>query len=424
MTSSNKQKVLVVSHGHPEYSTGGAELAAYNLFNALKKHTRIESVTFLAGSQSNSISPGSIMMLRENEYLWRQVEMDWFRLRSGAPTSITSTFRDFLRSIKPDIVFVHHFAHLGIELFREIKTTCPQSRLVLTFHEFVAICNRNGQMVKTQSKKLCYSESIQACNVCFPEFSQEDFWLRKHFIQRSMENVDRFISPSQFLLDRYISWGVPKEFSYVIENGQRPKRSPNAPLLRSVPLQKRSTDYSNRFGYFGQATEYKGIDIFLEGIYHIPKNLRQSMLFEIHCANLDHQGDWFKKRLAELSTPLREEGTLRWVGSYDQHELSERMGNVGWIVVPSIWWENSPMVIQEAFTNSRPVICSNIGGMAEKVGDRFNGLHFSARNPIDLAEKIITAASEPGLWSALCANIEPTMSMERYAEEYMRVANS
>ena len=43
------------------------------------------------------------------------------------------------------------------------------------------------------------------------------------------------------------------------------------------------------------------------------------------------------------------------------------MSEIDWVVVPSRWWENSPLVIQEAFMHGRPVICSGIGGMAEKV---------------------------------------------------------
>jgi len=57
------------------------------------------------------------------------------------------------------------------------------------------------------------------------------------------------------------------------------------------------------------------------------------------------------------------------------------MAAVDWVVVPSIWWENSPLVIQEAFAHGRPVICSDIGGMAEKVAHEKNGLHFRANDP-------------------------------------------
>ena len=52
------------------------------------------------------------------------------------------------------------------------------------------------------------------------------------------------------------------------------------------------------------------------------------------------------------------------------------MRSVDWVIMPSVWWENSPIVIQEAFFHGRPIISSNIGGMAEKITDDVDGLHF------------------------------------------------
>ena len=70
-------------------------------------------------------------------------------------------------------------------------------------------------------------------------------------------------------------------------------------------------------------------------------------------------------------------------------------------MVPSIWWENSPLVIQEAFLHGRPVICSDIGGMAEKVDHDVNGLHFPVGDPDALARTIQRAAIDQGCGSAL-----------------------
>ena len=61
------------------------------------------------------------------------------------------------------------------------------------------------------------------------------------------------------------------------------------------------------------------------------------------------------------------------------------MNSVDLVLVPSIWWENSPMVIQEALRNRRPVVCSDIGGMAEKVVDGRDGFSFPVGNPVALA---------------------------------------
>ncbi len=57
---------------------------------------------------------------------------------------------------------------------------------------------------------------------------------------------------------------------------------------------------------------------------------------------------------------------VRFYGAYQNAEMPRLMQSVDWVVMPSIWWENSPIVIQEALHHRRPVICSNIGGMAEK----------------------------------------------------------
>jgi glycosyltransferase involved in cell wall biosynthesis len=90
------------------------------------------------------------------------------------------------------------------------------------------------------------------------------------------------------------------------------------------------------------------------------------------------------------------------------------MSKIDWVVVPSTWWENSPLVIQEAFGHGKPIICSDIGGMAEKVTDGVNGLHFRARDPDDLAQKLEEAATTPGLWDQLRKGIPPVYQMDRH----------
>jgi hypothetical protein len=52
----------------------------------------------------------------------------------------------------------------------------------------------------------------------------EDFWLRKHYFQSHFELVDQFVSPSEFLRQRYIAWGLQPEQIVVIENGQSASR--------------------------------------------------------------------------------------------------------------------------------------------------------------------------------------------------------
>ena len=109
------------------------------------------------------------------------------------------------------------------------------------------------------------------------------------------------------------------------------------------------------------------------------------------------------------------------VGKYRPPDVAQLMRDIDWVVVPSIWWENSPLVIQEAFLNRRPVICSNIGGMAEKVTDGVNGLHFRVGDPQSLAQAIRRAVETPGLWDEVCAGIPVIYSLEEQVLKLSRL---
>ena len=411
-----KQRILVVSHGHPDFSLGGAEIAAYNLFEAFKNNDDVEDTWFLARADRGRGVTGQIHKRRDNEYLWEQGVADWHLMKSAHQESITTWFVDLLKSLKPTIVHIHHYAHIGLEFIRAIKKYDSSIKVYLTLHEYMAICKHNGQMVKTgEGMKLCSSESFDECRGCFPEHTAEDFWLRKHTFKSTFDLADGFISPSEFLRQRYIDWGVNENEIVVIENGQS-----NLPPLEPRAIQEGET--RNRFGFFGQVNPYKGIDILLEALRSMSKEERKQVLVEIHGANIEAQSGEFQIKIKKLAKKLIAEGCLRWVGPYRPDEQRNRLQEVDWVVVPSIWWENSPMVIQEAFTAGRPLIVSNIGGMAEKVDDGVNGLHFSARNPQSLAKVMLNATSKT-LWMKLSENIKAPISYADCAIEHLNFFN-
>ena len=105
---------------------------------------------------------------------------------------------------------------------------------------------------------------------------------------------------------------------------------------------------------------------------------------------------------------------LRFMGSYKSADLPHLMREVDWTIVPSTWWENAPVVIQEAFHHRRPIIASDIGGMAEKVRDGIDGIHFRVSNPESLAEAM-TRAMDPQVWDRLHAGIRPPTGADEAA---------
>jgi glycosyltransferase involved in cell wall biosynthesis len=95
---------------------------------------------------------------------------------------------------------------------------------------------------------------------------------------------------------------------------------------------------------------------------------------------------------------------VEWIGEYRNPEIVPSVFNrCDAIVVPSIWAENSPLVIHEALQASVPVITADYGGMAEYVGHEENGLLFTHRNPESLARQMQRLVGDPQLARGLGA---------------------
>ena len=104
-----------------------------------------------------------------------------------------------------------------------------------------------------------------------------------------------------------------------------------------------------------------------------------------------------------------------WGGKYDNTDVATILSEVDVLVVPSIWYENSPLTIHEAFLAGVPVITSNIGGMAELVEDGVNGLHFQMGNAADLTRQLQRIIDDPALIAQLKNNIPPVTPIESHA---------
>jgi glycosyltransferase involved in cell wall biosynthesis len=413
MTDQNHlERILVIAHAHPDFSLGGGEIAAYNLFQAYRNAPCVEAAWFLGRADRGRGCSGTLGMRREGEYVWDQGIGDWHLMKAAHRESVLTWFADLVRALRPTIVHAHHYMHLGLEFIRVIKKIDPSIRIYLTLHEYMAICRNNGQMIKTDGNRLCSRSSPDECRICFPQHTAEDFWLREHFFKRHFDLVDGFISPSRFLRERYVAWGIAPDRIIVIENGQE-----DLPQLGLRPLEE--GEARNRFGFFGQITPYKGLHVLLDALSHLKRKQRQRIVLEVHGANLEMQTDEYRKRIEALRKPLVDEGVVQWIGPYQPHEMRHRMAGVDWVVVPSTWWENSPMVIQESFLCGRPLLVSDIGGMAEKVRNGVDGLHVATGNSLQWGRTMLAAGTSTQLWDSLRAGIRQPITHQACAMAHL-----
>ena len=407
---SSPVRIIIVSHQHPHLSMGGAQLAAFNLFREFQLRKDCE-VIFLAGSEdSSTFHPGSLFTTHnKDELLIYSNVKNRFWLSQTNKRLIAHDFPQLLNSFKPTVIHFQHY-RLGPELIRICRQYSNELFIAVTLHELLPICAHGGQMIKTRNNKLCYISRPADCHLCFPEHPPADFFLRERYIKSFFNLVDCFISPSHFLRERYIQWGIPGEKIVVLENGQ-------PPLDPLPPRVIHDNETYGRFAYFGQLKPTKGLEVLLKAVSLIAAEGRNDFHLHIYGDNLEKQPVNFQDEF--MTTIERMKDIVTFHSSYEQHELRRLMANIDWVIVPSIWWENSPMVIQEAFNNGRPVICSNIGGMAEKVRDGVDGLHFRVGDTHNLAEIMETVLDNKEIWSKLVENIKSCVSLKTSASEHL-----
>lgn len=398
-----KKRVLYVCHNHPRIRPGGAEAYALELYEAMRdRSTEFEPIFLAAARPPVDGVPARRDTVfapvngdpRQYYFVNDPVNVDWFFCTAKNKDVATQSFRDFLLATQPDVVHFQHTLFLGYDLVRVARDVLGEGTPILyTLHEYLPICHHHGQMSRTFDRSPCTHASPQRCHECYPKISPQQFFLRRQIVQAHFEHVDLFLAPSEFLREKYVEWGIPRDKIRLEDYGRRP-------ASRATESGDRSN--RNRFGFFGQFTPFKGADVLLEAMG--PLEHHEAHLW-LHGANLEYQPQLFQKRFNALLESAAANVTM--AGRYAHDELPRLMANVDWVIVPSIWWENSPLVIQEAFMHGRPVICSDIGGMKEKVRDGIDGLHFRAGDAASLADTIRRAAATAGLWETLARGIQP-----------------
>lgn len=377
------RRVLLLSHSHPKLTRGGAEMAAVALQAGLNAQPGWQAFLVGATMDPGGARDGSPITqpFGDDDYLYTVGAFGWFNF-ANRDRNFPRAFAEMLEEVRPDVLHFHHYLSFGVDTFDLVRRKLPGAKIVLTLHEFQAICNHYGQMIKSDGHTLCREATPRDCNRCFSQFSRADFFLRQLYIQRFFDLVDQFIAPSQFLADRYIAWGVPAAKMRVLENVIASPAASATAVAREDKL--------FRVGFFGQVSRLKGINVLLDAAARLAEE-KSAVTFDIH-GDDSNQPDEFRADFAKRRTTAAH--NVRFHGAYDNSRVDALMRNVDVVVVPSIWWENSPIVIQEALRNGKPIICSDIGGMAEKVRPGLDGWHIPVGDAPALADLLSRLATD------------------------------
>jgi glycosyltransferase involved in cell wall biosynthesis len=438
-------RVLQVVHGFPPAQRAGTEIYAEALSRGLAArghHVSVFHRTADPGLPEYAAWRGcrdGLDVVRVNN-TFRHCSSFEDTYRNAA---VEAAFAATLEELRPDIAHFHHLTALSTGLVGEARRR--GIRTVFTLHDYWLICQR-GQFLR-RDLSLCSGQDDAACVRCLaPQlalrggttlaaaalrtalpaqgraaarlrslaravrgayawafFASQDraraqVRRRMEAVRQACAAVDVFLAPSRFLHETFAGFGLPRErlrlWPYGLARGRHPPRAtrPGGGV---------------RFGYLGTWMPPKGLHHLIEAFEGIPSP-QASLQIHGHAVPYSEHEDYPERLKALVRSPR-----VRFEGAYDNDAVGERLAGIDVLVVPSIWFENAPLTIQEAMLAGVPVIAPDLGGMPELVRDGVNGLLFRPRDVADLREKMARFVADP----ALCDRLRPDPGSVRTHDE-------
>jgi glycosyltransferase involved in cell wall biosynthesis len=446
-------KVLMPVHFFlPEHSAG-TEVYTYNLARALQ--ARGHDVHIFCSEKVLSRRSYS-MLEREVDGLTCHVvvnnlDHDHFS-ETFANARIEAAFSRVLGTLKPDIVHVQHLMLLSLGIPQIARA--GGARVVMTLNDFWLYCVRFGQLLLPNGH-LCDGPNLPDCEACLHDFvfsqgkpekavirllqvtrelSGVDlaplvYWAQdrsrflrkrkqatgsttakagaqenlrdelKHRIRKVkqlVEQVDVFLSPSATVAERVSEWGIPRTKLRVSRYGIDTR-----PFAGMAPAQR--PDGKIIFGYIGTLAPHKGVHVLIEAVRRLPRESCRLLVFGSDASHAD-----YGRMLRDLGEGL----DVTFCGAMDRARIAQAFAQIDCLVVPSLWLENSPVVIQEAFAAGVPVIASGQGGMAELIEDGRSGRLFPAGDIAALAGHMNAIVQNPTTLRAWSVTMDPPRSIE------------
>jgi len=219
-------------------------------------------------------------------------------------------------------------------------------------------------------------------------------------VQKICAQVSLFLAPSHFLREQFLAFGIPPEKIVFSECG--------LPALSDLPEGRQMDPQRLIFGYIGVVDPVKGVHVLVEAF----APLRNAEL-RIYGGETDYAP--YPDRHKFL-TQLRQSPHIRMMGRYDNQNVGRILREVDVVVAPSIWYENAPLVIREAFLARKPVVTAAFGGMQEWVQDGVNGLLCQPRDVLDLRKTLERFIYDPDLVRRLSRNFPVVQSIAADAQ--------
>lgn len=431
-----RRRVLLVIHAFPPDMLGGSEVHAADLAAELAHRF---DVSVFAGAPASGGNARVDVSSRGPVTLYRL-----FRpsppadLRAAYESNVVATaFSSVLEDVRPQVVHFHGVWGLSNDLPGISRRIGAVN--VFTLHDFWLMCPR-GQRLQHPDQSICWNVDRSRCARCLEpwiaparlpsagrllgafrgrQLADRTFWRRAAArVFRSappvspraevdryhaktadvVGSVDLFIAPSAFLRSEFIRYGVAETQIIHSDNGID-TRTLTCAKSRSTTL---------RFGFVGSLIPSKGVHVLLESFKQA--SLDADLL--IFGAAPDPHSTY--------ASDLHERGRhprIHFKGRFERERTADVFADIDVLVVPSLWFENSPLVIKEAFAAGTPVIASRLGGMAEQIVSGTSGILVTPGSVDELARAITAIGTSTSLRVLLSQGVPRVKTIAAHAIE-------
>ena len=412
-------RILHLVHQYPPHHIGGTELYTQNL--ARRQALAGHNVAVFAPVPETS-PPAKVLSNGVRVYGVPTGERSRLQVfyHSFRQPSVRRALQEVIEHERPDLVHVQHLMGLPLGLIEDLR----QARVpyVVTLHDYWYVC-ANAQLVTNTDQSICAGPDAGArnCARCalaraglpsaggLAPLAAPIFRNRNQRLRDVLAGAARVIAPTQFVYKTYEQLGIAAANMSVVRHGielpeaaVREARAAHVARPRGGPL---------RVGYVGSVAWQKGLHVLIDAVNELPPDDVQLTIY----GGLDGFPDY----VAALEASIRHR-SIRLAGRVAREDLWQALAALDVVVLPTLWYEASPLTIDEVFAVGVPIVASQIGAMTEKIANGVNGYLFPPAAPLALSQILQTLQAEPGRLERLEGGIGPVRTL---AEHMVDVEN-
>ena len=402
-------KIAFLLHDYLPEHVGGTEVHVHGMAKAMQ--ARGHEVLVLCSERDLTREAGALLE-REHEGV-RVLEVmhprEWgSRRESWEEPRALAVFEELMASERPEVLHVHHTLFWGVACLQAARR--HGARVFFTAHDYHALCARN--ILWDEEHGACLPEAATSCAFCldpWPAAPGEgaDNRARFEYFREGLRAAECVLTPSATLADALERSGMVEAsrlhpFELGLAGEMRPVRRP-------------ASGRGLRIGYLGGLFAAKGAHVLIEAARRL-----EGRDYELH---LHGPLEWFPDYVAGLRHRAGRM-PVNFHGRYAPHEVEQVLASLDLLVVPSLWPENRPLVLLEAWRSGLAVVASDLGGLAECVRPGRGGLLFPPGDVEALAATLSDLIASPERVEAIARGRPSVKPLNQAAGELERVFQS